>query len=348
MEVDHPAGEDPGDETYVDCNRIWSRPRLTRRCSAQAVESQGTSPVPVRELLDQPGFDTGVFVGATFAALLVLVALVFVRHRVAIGGLALCVGVVIAMTRGDSSVHPSPWLLPGLLLLALAGRLSVRLPVAMPIRGALFVPGGLVLTASISKHSDGAFVLLFFLLLVATSTAAADFVHWYPIQDTGMALAAISLAGLYVAVPDTERAAIALGVAIPLALTGWPIRAAHVGPGGAAALVGLLAWLASAESASTPAVVIGAVGCIGVLTYASVMRRAGVNLGQRRIGAAVPAAIPVLATHVLVVAMCSRWAALRELAVASILIATCALVGGALLLIVLYKGIGTNQVPLGE
>ena len=44
----------------------------------------------------------------------------------------------------------------------------------------------------------------------------------------------ITVFGVYATVPDTELVRPLVGVAIPLALAGWPLRAARLGAGGVA------------------------------------------------------------------------------------------------------------------
>jgi hypothetical protein len=79
------------------------------------------------------------------------------------------------------------------------------------------------------------------------------------------ALYAISAAGVFACVPDTEQAAALLGASLPLAVSGWPLGRARLGPPGAAAATALLIWVAAVGGRGREAAIIGAVGCLGLL-----------------------------------------------------------------------------------
>jgi hypothetical protein len=125
--------------------------------------------------------------------------------------------------------------------------------------------------------------------------------------DAGLppVLYAITAAGVFAAVPDTEQAAVLLGASVPLGLAGWPLGHVRLGPAGAGAAVGLLVWVAAVGGRGREPSIVGAVACLGLLATLPVggwrARRTG------RTGA-VPqhVAVLVVGVHLAVVAGASR------------------------------------------
>jgi hypothetical protein len=292
---------------------------------------------PLRDLLDRTDFDTGLFVGCVLGAFSFALSLVVVRRSVQLCGAFVCLGAVIAFGRVDVSVRSPGWLIACFVLLAVTGRVVSWLPRALPVRYVLLMPGALMLLPSLPFQEGASLVWLLFLFVVVAGAAAVDFGRWSAVQEVGPVLLAISLAGVYAVVPDTEHAAVALGVAAPMALTGWPVRAATLGPGGAAASVALIAYLAGTDGFRRPGAVVGAAACVGVLGFVPVLSRCGINLAQRRVGTIIPVGVPLLAVQAVVVALCSRWAGRQESAFASGVISAAVLAGGAVLLVLLYR-----------
>ena len=82
-----------------------------------------------------------------------------------------------------------------------------------------------------------------------------------------------SVGGVYATVPDTEQALVLLGVAAPVALLGWPLRRAVLGPAGSPAAVAVLAWSAAVGGVGRPSSIVGAVGCLGLFVVGPLSRR---------------------------------------------------------------------------
>lgn len=119
------------------------------------------------------------------------------------------------------------------------------------------------------------------LAAVAAGALLADFDRRWRRRGLAPALLAVSAAGIYLTVPDTEAALAVLGAALPLALLGWPGPLARVpsqpppslGVVGALAVAGLLVGTASAGSVGRPGAFVGALACLGVLVVEPVARR---------------------------------------------------------------------------
>ena len=192
---------------------------------------------------------------------------------------------------------------------------------------ALFVPGALLIAPALVPRGQ-TFVRPFLVVFVVFGAAAAiEWPRWEPMADAGPILMLLAVGGAYLCVPDTEHAALVLGVAIPLACTGWPGRFLSLGAGGAAACVGLLAWVAGTDGSSRPGAVVGAAACLGVLAFVPLLARSGFPLAGSGGSGLRPMAV-VVAVQVLVVAACSRLAGLETSAALSVVVAVVALVVG--------------------
>jgi hypothetical protein len=151
-------------------------------------------------------------------------------------------------------------------------------------------------------------------------------------------LYAITAAGVFAAVPNTEAAVTLLGAALPGACAGWPLGRARLGGAGAASATALLVWVAAAGAAGREPAIVGALACLGLLValppglwLAAHWRWAKVR-GDRRSATGPRAA---LAVHAAVVAVASRVAGISHelrvavpVAVATLIVA--AIAGAAL------------------
>lgn len=117
---------------------------------------------------------------------------------------------------------------------------------------------------------------------------------------TALALAA---GAAYACLPDTEMAAVVLGVAIPLAVTAWVTPRVRLGGAGLAALGGLVGWAAVVDGVRGSRAVVGTACALAVVgLWPVVVRGAARRLGR---GAGGVAAYAVLVAGL---AGASRWA----------------------------------------
>ncbi|CAN5619442.1 hypothetical protein BH20ACT2_BH20ACT2_08670 [soil metagenome] len=125
-------------------------------------------------------------------------------------------------------------------------------------------------------------------------------------------LVAISAAGIYLTVPDTEVSVVVLGAALPVAFTGWPWPASRLGGVGGLLAVGLLAATALVGGTARPGAVVGALGCLGLLALEPVARLlAGGHGPFDRLGRRSSLVGSVAVLHAVVVLVASRVAGLR-------------------------------------
>ena len=277
----------------------------------------------IRSAVESTEFATGFFVGslALAAGVLVILALaLFSRRRVVpLAGLLLVGAALVALA--DQGRLPDG-LVPGLTLLGLAGAsVVVTERLHLPPAGSaavLAVPGAWLVAAATGLDETGPrLVLVASIALAGALAGAAD--HDYRHLGLGPILVLATLAGAYATVPDTERALIVLGAALPLVVLGWPWPLASLGRAGATATVGLLAWVAVTDGSARAGSTVGAMACLGVLLVEPVARMLrGGNGEEGEVGevgdgpAAWRTALPIVFIHLVLVTVASRIAGFRS------------------------------------
>ena len=120
---------------------------------------------------------------------------------------------------------------------------------------------------------------------------------------------AVTAAGIYFCVPDTEQARVAYAVLGVLALAGWPLRLGSLGWIGSLALTGVSAWIAAVDGIGRPPSIIGAVACLGMFlvepSTREVLRLAHDLSDFERRSRSIPSWL-IFAVHLAVVAVASR------------------------------------------
>ncbi len=164
----------------------------------------------------------------------------------------------------------------GVVVLGAGGALSrfVPKPVRLALTPLLLLPGSVLLGVAIHRHGAPSWVAPVLVFAVpALGAFAGDFDRYHGRRSYGPALLVVSVAGVYVTVPDTEGARGLLGVAFPLIFLAFPKPMATLGASGAAAAVGLVCYVAAIEGAARPGSIVGAIGCVGMLAYEPIGRR---------------------------------------------------------------------------
>ncbi len=135
-----------------------------------------------------------------------------------------------------------------------------------------------------------------------------------------------------------------LGVSIPLALLGWPLRLVRIGPG-AYPLVAVFVWVAAWGGRGRPASIVAVTACLGILLIEPIIGRTKWAQG-RRLPSGVAGVLSVGAIHVTVVLVASRWAARQTSVAMAALVGALALLVGAAVLILLLRQPGKDP-PVG-
>jgi hypothetical protein len=191
-------------------------------------------------------------------------------------------------------------------LVAVAGRPAwLRAVAALPFAAIIATADGL--------PDDRWFPAVVAVAIAGGGALAASTDAIWRTEAVGPVLVAITAAGIYAAVPDTEHALAVLGVALWFAAMAWPWPILRLGPGGAAGSVSLLVWGAAYGSRGRPAALIGAVACLALLAALPVGARLGAELPSLVDGLAPRLRVVIVATvHLAVVLLAARTAGLQS------------------------------------
>jgi hypothetical protein len=233
--------------------------------------------VTLHDLIDKPEFGNAAAWAGGLGAAGIVVGLVWRRvwrRPAPIAGLIVAASFAIAF---HYSLGIPPNVERGLWLLAAAGVVTGFLAALwhpLIILGIGFaLPGASLLTrdTGLLVHPHWVKTLVVATVVVG-GTLVADFDRRYRARGWGPVLFAISAVGLYLTVPDTERAMLLLGAALPVLLLGWPFPLGSLGVVGAYPCVGALAWVAAFDGRGRLSAIIGGVACLGLFAAEPVAR----------------------------------------------------------------------------
>ena len=245
------------------------------------------------------------------------------------------------MTEVLGSVPGHAELAVGLGLGSAAAVLGLLAALARPGRRPLGIAGllfagacvvGLGVTSGSVPAPDRWPRLLVVALAVPGGWLLADLDTRWRQRGLGPVFLAISVAGVYATVPDTEPALVALGAAVPLALLGWPRPLASLGPVGAYAAAGVLLWVVAAGGAARGSAMVGGVACLGLFAVEPLARR--LDPGRGSVLDLLPdghAGVVLAAlVHLALVAVAARVAGLLPTATGAMAVAVAELLGAVL------------------
>ncbi len=241
----------------------------------------------VDTLTNFPGFRDGFQSGVWAGVIVVVLALVW--RVVRSGSEPVPVGLVgaawvlaaLAATDGwwgfrGAAPRPGSWIpttmIWGLVLLALGAELAARTPNPKIIGVVLAFPAAVVVGIAEDFRGPGWVRPLVIVSITIVAPLAGDLDRRAARLGLGPVLWLVSVIGVYATVPDTELVRPLVGVAVPLALVGWPLRLGRLGAGGAAAGVGLLVWIGALEGYGRPGSIVGTVGALGLFAVEPVGR----------------------------------------------------------------------------
>jgi len=229
---------------------------------------------PLTDLFEASQFSTGLLVG-TLALLVTLpaalgLAALFPQQvrRPGLVGPVFALAAVIALdgTLGTDQIVPVPsGVVLGLVMLWVAGAIAARTPAPWLVGALAAVPGAVVLAGQNEGLDTGWVSALMVVGAVVIGTAAADFDRRNARYGLGPLLLFVTVAGIYVTVPDTELMRAIVGVALPLVILAWPYAAASLGAGGAYAAVGILLWIIPIDGIGRAGAIVGAVAAFALL-----------------------------------------------------------------------------------
>jgi len=202
--------------------------------------------VPSRETLEAFASDeflTGLAYGIGALILGLVVAYLWRRRcntPAPVVGLLLTGGALagLSATRGLPS---DLWI--GLVLLAVAGGLypwARRVPLLAAV---VAIPGAWWVTQVVELPGARWVPWLLFAWIVLGAPLVTSFDRHFQDRGYGPVLVAISIAGMFVTLPDTEEILVVFGVAVALVFLAWPKVFGSLGAVGIYPLLGVLAWV---------------------------------------------------------------------------------------------------------
>jgi hypothetical protein len=270
-----------------------------------------------------PEFRTGVAVGAVAALALLAGSFALPRRAgpsFALAGVAMAAGALVGFGRVASA--------PSRLVIGVVGTGVVVACCAAWARPAWVAAIGVLPFAYAVAQAPELTKphWLASLLLVAIPVGAAGAMAFETLEGRECVtpvLLAITAAGVYWAVPDTELPGCLLGVALPIAFVSWPLLRAAAGRAGAAASIVPVFWAASVGGLGRPASIVGATACLGLLVGLPVAHALADLLGAARTTPAFGGWRPIalIAAHTVLVGIASRAAGTRDEVHAAVLIA---------------------------
>jgi hypothetical protein len=153
-------------------------------------------------------------------------------------------------------------------------------------------------------------------------------------------LLAISVAGVWLTVPDTEEALVLLGAMALPTLLAWPMGVARLGAVGVYPLVGLYMWVVAWGGRGREGSIVGAAAALGLLLAAPI----GTWLARKqKVTTTGWPRVWLIGLQVLVVAVTTRVAGLQTDPTAAAGIAAPVLVASVLLWVAVEKSFGHAQ-----
>jgi hypothetical protein len=226
-------------------------------------------------------------------------------------------------------------LLGGLGLLALAGVIFpwTRRNPFLPVMAAL--PGAWLVATSGLPGPGWVPVMVF-----GVAAICGPVISWFDdaaeVSPLPVLLFAISAAGVYVTVPDTEEALVMLGALAAPTLLAWPLRMARLGAVGGHVIVGIYVWVVAWGGRGREGSVVGAVAALGMVLAAPI----GAWIARKdNVTTAAWPGIWLVVLQVLVVAVTTRVGGLQTDPIAAAIIAVPTLIAALLLWVVVERSI---------
>ncbi len=172
--------------------------------------------------------------------------------------------------RLTADLDPDLWI--GLVLLAAGGALSPLARRAPLLLALLAVPGAWWVTQVVAAPGGRSAAWLLLLWIIAGASLVSTFDGHFCKSGYGPVLIAISVAGMFTTLPDTEEILVVFGAVVPVALLAWPKPWASLGAVGIYPLLGLLACVIAQGGRGRESSIVGAAACLALLTIDPVAR----------------------------------------------------------------------------
>lgn len=287
---------------------------------------------PLWTLLEGREFRAGL--GWGFAALILGVGAAALWRGAGRRGPVPAAGVLIAtagsvalwvrVTPGQGVLFKDPVLPAGLVLglgiLLLAGLMADRARWSPTVAAAMGVPGACLIATSADLVDVTWVRIAVAAVTVIGGWLVASFDRRWASEGLAPPMLALSAVGIYFTVPDTPEAMVLLGVAVPIAVLGWPLRLFSMGTGGSLAATGFLCWTVAAGGYGRSSSIVGGLACLGLLAVEPLAHLVAPAGPLRRRGSRY-APVAGLTVHLGLVFLASRVAGVRRTVPAALAIA---------------------------
>ena len=269
------------------------------------------SPERVLEPFTEAAFRNGFVLGIGALIIGFVVAAAWRTRRAGpcpVAGLLLAAAGAAAIVQAQ---RPVPGLVPGILALGVGGALVDVVPRLRPLLPLLALPGAWLVATGVEAQQPW-LPLVLAAAVAGGGALVADFDARWSAMPIAPGLMVVSLAGVFVTVPETKEALPVVGAALPLALLGWPAKLACLGAGGAMAATGLLAWTVGQGGTFRVTAIVGGLACLGMLVAEPLGRMLRADRSGRRLPRTLGVVVAVAGAHLVVVFVVARVAGVRE------------------------------------
>jgi hypothetical protein len=256
------------------------------------------------------------YIGVAGAVALAVASLLWPRGRdgrrspLPAAGLVLAAAGALAITASEAPEHVGQRQATGIALAAVGGFIAGRLP--WWLRPFMVMPGvALLLDAmGLDERPDSVAPIVVTAAVLAMLVAETD--RLLAGSAAGPPLMAVTIFGMYVTIPETAQILPVLVVAVPIALTGGPVRLARLGSAGSAATLALLAAIVAEGGQTRESSVLGGLASVGALALVPVARVLVERARPPSESWRSPWLWQLVAVHVVVVLVVSRVAGLQD------------------------------------
>jgi hypothetical protein len=222
------------------------------------------------DFLGDDGFVRGLLLSAAFAVPAAVVLLARSRrpgNGVPVGGaLAVAAGLLALTTTGLVGAG----VVVGTLLAGAGSLVATAASFPAPVRCALVAPGAAVAATAVDA-AEGWMVVMA-IATVALAGPAADAVDdRFKRTGLGVVMLCMSTAGVFVTIPETDAVIVVLGAMVPVGLLAVPRALVSLGPGGATAVLTLLAAITLEGGQTRPGAVVGGLLAPGLLALLALL-----------------------------------------------------------------------------
>ncbi len=171
----------------------------------------------------------------------------------------------VALARGSAATALALLACGGALAAVIASRNHISHGQGLAITALALMPGAIMLAVVTPLAGSTTSRVVLAIAAAAIGVGLRDFDATNGARGAPWLLFAISAAGVYLAVPDTELARVLLGVSLPFILLSIPKPICALGPAGSAAMGGLFVWVIVVGGRGRPGSVVGGLATIGLL-----------------------------------------------------------------------------------